>query len=1109
MVWTVSPLTRTIAISLLAPRERSNATRSPAGDHTGFESLRPRAMGTSGRTNSGSIPASPAPGGSSAAAGNATASQANATSRASEGRQVCIAFGPAQSLFLDLIAVSARPLTSLHEGGIAFELFREEVEILSPREARAVHHRRLLGHQIQLVVRERSVVVRVVHRLVVLRAREETRVLLGSLQRLDRLGEVRGRGGAIGVHQAIAFLAIRMAEIGKGDRELLVDQLLVLGQRQHGFELGDRAVVVLFLVEVDITQAPVRLRVVRVLALGGRVGLDGALDVAFLACALADLEEILLQHDAALAGAILLLLGELHDLEEVAVVFAVGQAHAVKAESDLLAAGDRRLADLLVVDVDGRRRWRGVDLEQDIVGREQELARFTALADSDLVGELLVAVAVQRERIVAAEPQRDLRLAVRPGRAGPLAVQVDAGARKRVDLRADAAFRGEQEVGALIAFPALARDAPHHAIADLHLLALLERCDLGKRARVFAARDLDPAGLAVTRHLAALSERRRGQGELGAAADTPVLADVDAIAVMLLSDHRALEREALDDVARDVAHRAVDRPGAAGARDLRENDLAVRGVEFDLDQVAAIVLGDAPEHDHVHGRAQGSVLPALGRDAVDAELALVDLGLQLLRRHFAERREPEQLRRQRLLGLGRDLLQVHARRVADDAIDADADRPGRSRVEVALKVDLAFEPDRGFPRCGNVTRRRERDLGLLARLAAVVVPVAALRVGLSHGLAVYAHAQARHPAHAAVFVGHRLDRHHRLAVEGDFDYLARLELTWRPVGAETGLGDAELRSLRRLRPIRVYEFALGIGDTFLLLADRHLGFGHRSTRLAHAHGDVTRRLEVGLNAVRDDLIRLGKLHEEGRFPWIDAVAGRLLADHHFDLGAGLLAQPLREHALGVRDAELLAIYGDLRLCRGLAVDARLDLDVEALAASAEQGGGKQDGKKTHVGCGHGDTSVMALDLKSAADNVRSHRRRLDIDLAGIDDLVFVGGRAFDRFALGLLDLRQLELDLLAEEGADLDRLGLRLVADPARLHLVDSGLDAALGRFEFALLIDRRGARSLIDRGGRIDHVDHCPLRALVRDRLLTAVDEQHRAMNRGGTARHHQQGGA
>src|SRR5438552_3056957 len=409
MVWTVSPLTRTIAISLLAPRERSNATRSPAGDHTGFESLRPRAMGTSGRTNSGSIPASPAPGGSSAAAGNATASQANATSRASEGRQVCIAFGPAQSLFLDLIAVSARPLTSLHEGGIAFELFREEVEILSPREARAVHHRRLLGHQIQLVVRERGVVVSVVHRLVVLRAREEARVLLGGLQRLDGLGEVRGRGGAIAVHQAIALLAVRVAEIGKGDGELLVDQLLVLGQSQHRLELGDRAVVVLFLVEVDIAQPPVSFGVVRVLALGGGVGLDSAVDVALLARALADLEEILLQHDAALAGAVLLLLGELHHLEEVAVVLAVGQAHAVKAERDRLAAGERRLADRLIVDVDARRRRLGVDLEQGVVGREHELARLAALVDADPAGDLLVAIAIQQAPVVAAHPPGALR----------------------------------------------------------------------------------------------------------------------------------------------------------------------------------------------------------------------------------------------------------------------------------------------------------------------------------------------------------------------------------------------------------------------------------------------------------------------------------------------------------------------------------------------------------------------------------------------------------------------------------------------------------------------------------------------------------------------------
>src|SRR5258708_380936 len=366
----MSPFARTIAISLLSPRERSSATMSPEGDHTGFESLRPRATGTSGRTNSGSISAGSselAATGSSASAGSA--GNAIATNRAITGHQRCITFGSARSGFLDLIAVPARALAGLHEDRIALELFREEVEVLAPGEARAVHHRGLLRHQIQLVVRQGGVVVGVVHRLVVLRAREEARVLLGGLQRLDRLGEVRGRGGAIAVHQAVALLSVRMAEVGEGDRELLVDQLLVLGQRQHGLELGDRAVVVLLVVQVDVAQAPVRLGVVRVVALGGSIGLDGAIDVAFLARALADLEQILLQHDAALAGAVLLLLGELHDLEEVAVVLAVGQAHAVKPERDQLAAGDRRLADLLVVVVTGAPVRLEADLNTGVVGR--------------------------------------------------------------------------------------------------------------------------------------------------------------------------------------------------------------------------------------------------------------------------------------------------------------------------------------------------------------------------------------------------------------------------------------------------------------------------------------------------------------------------------------------------------------------------------------------------------------------------------------------------------------------------------------------------------------------------------------------------------------------
>src|SRR4030095_14255466 len=85
----------------------------------------------------------------------------------------------------------------------------------------------------------------------------------------------------------------------------------------------------------------------------------------------------LLQHDLAL----LFLLGELHHLEEVAVILAVGEAHAVKAQGPALAAAERRLADLLVVDVDGCRRRIGIDPEERVVGGEHELARLAALLD--------------------------------------------------------------------------------------------------------------------------------------------------------------------------------------------------------------------------------------------------------------------------------------------------------------------------------------------------------------------------------------------------------------------------------------------------------------------------------------------------------------------------------------------------------------------------------------------------------------------------------------------------------------------------------------------------------------------------------------------------------
>src|SRR6185369_3283743 len=332
MVWTGAPSARTTTISRSSPRERSKAIMSPEGDHTGFESLRPRSTGTSGCTNSGSI--SPCAAAANPAAANRTAPRARTS-----------------SLFLDLVAVAARCFTRLLEVRLALQLLREEVEVLAPGEARSVHDGRLACNEVQLVVRERRVVVGVVHGLVVLILREEARVLLRGLQRLDCLGEALRCGVAIAVHQAAAFLGIGMAEVGEGHRELLVDELLVLGQREHRLELGDGAVEVLFLVEVDVAQAPVRLGVVGVLAARGAVGLDRAVEVALFARPLADLDEVLLQHDLA----VLLLLAELHHLEEVAVVLAVGEAHAVKAERDRLAGAERGLADLLVVDVDGRR----------------------------------------------------------------------------------------------------------------------------------------------------------------------------------------------------------------------------------------------------------------------------------------------------------------------------------------------------------------------------------------------------------------------------------------------------------------------------------------------------------------------------------------------------------------------------------------------------------------------------------------------------------------------------------------------------------------------------------------------------------------------------------
>src|SRR6185369_12111492 len=132
--------------------------------------------------------------------------------------------------------------------------------------------------------------------------------------------------------------------------------------------------------------------------------------------------------------------------------------------------------------------------------------------------------------------------------------------------------------------------------------------------------------------------------------------------------------------------------------------------------------------------------------------------------------------------------------------------------------------------------------------------------------------------------------------------------------------------------------------------------------------------------------------------------------------------------------------------------------------------------------------------------------RLDVDLARIDDLVLVGGRALDRSALRLLDLAQLEVDLRAER-ADLDGLGLGLIADAAHFDLVDALRDAVLRRLELAFFVYRLRRRSLLDRGLGVDHVDDRALRAVVRDRLLAGVDELNRAADRSATTGQAQKG--
>src|SRR5881628_2637394 len=236
MVWTTTPSGRAMTISFFSPRLRSKAISAPDGDQTGFESLRPDSTGMSGRTYSGSIAACFSTGGaflagSSSATDSAARPSVAMTAVASSARpRHRQALASLRRFILDLSRVLPRRVAIPLEDGIPFEVFREEVEVLSPREVRVLHEGVFSGDQIELVIRQRQIEVGVVQSLVVVRGRKEARVLLGDLKILDRPRE-RLRGGVpVFFYEAVPLLVIRVSEIGEGHRELFVNELLVLGQ---------------------------------------------------------------------------------------------------------------------------------------------------------------------------------------------------------------------------------------------------------------------------------------------------------------------------------------------------------------------------------------------------------------------------------------------------------------------------------------------------------------------------------------------------------------------------------------------------------------------------------------------------------------------------------------------------------------------------------------------------------------------------------------------------------------------------------------------------------------------------------------------------------------
>ena len=175
------------------------------------------------------------------------------------------------------------------------------------------------------------------------------------------------------------------------------------------------------------------------------------------------------------------------------------------------------------------------------------------------------------------------------------------------------------------------------------------------------------------------------------------------------------------------------------------------------------------------------------------------------------------------------------------------------------------------------------------------------------------------------------------------------------VDLRSGLPDGA--ALRGLLPRAAVDVAAATAAVEPIVADVRAR-GVAAVREATERFDRVTLAEIRVDA---DLVRLAvlrQLHHEARLARLDAVARRLLGHRDVELGAGLPGDLLREHALGVGDAELLAVDHDLRLGGGLAVEARLDLDVDALAAGAEQDRGGEQGDKPKLGCSHVRPSVF-------------------------------------------------------------------------------------------------------------------------------------------------------